>query len=137
MKQDFYTFFLPATIPNRRAAISAVSAGVIAGSLLTLVMGVAGVAGLLRGGGKSQTTVVVLAAAVLLLIATVGTWKRILSAPVIGLLVGIGVVGWALWHRELAVAILLVVPFVGGFWTAARGIVTLKRMNALGNSRGG
>lgn len=55
MKQDFYTFFLPATIPNRRAAINAVSAGVIAGSLPTLVMGVAGVAGLLRSGGKSQT----------------------------------------------------------------------------------
>jgi len=72
-QENFYTFFLPAAISDRSAAINAVVAGVIAGALMTLVLGVPGVVWLLRDGGKSQTTVALCEATVILAIVTIGT----------------------------------------------------------------
>ena len=133
VRENFYTFFLPATIPNRSKAINAVVAGVISGALLTLVLGVPGVVWFIRDGGTSQTTVTLLTATAILAIVTVGTWKRIVSASILGLVSGVLMVAWNLWHHQTAAAILLAIPFVGGFWTATRGILALKVLGSTGS----
>jgi hypothetical protein len=133
VRENFYTFFLPATIPNRSKAINAVVAGVISGALLTLVLGVPGVVLFIRDGATSQTTVILLTATAILAIVTVGTWKRIVSASILGLVSGILMVAWNLWHHQPAAAILLAIPLVGGFWTATRGILALKVLGSTGS----
>jgi hypothetical protein len=62
-------------------------------------------------------------------LVAIGTWKRIWLAPMIGLLVGVAIVTWQLVLVKIA-AIVLIVPIVGGFWTAMRGIAFLKRNDA-------
>lgn len=51
---DYYGFFLPSTIRDRRAAISAIVAGVVANGLLTVLMGFACVVWILREGSKAK-----------------------------------------------------------------------------------
>jgi len=118
MKQSLYAFFLPSSIPNRKAAASAVAAGAVAGALLTVVMGVACVLG--------RASAPLLAGTVILGVVTIGIWKRILSAAVIGLLVGMGLMVWTVLRGEVVTALLLTIPVVGGFLTAVRGIAVLK-----------
>jgi len=67
-----------------------------------------------------------LAGTVILGVVTIGIWKRILSAAVIGLLVGMGLMVWTVLRGEVVTALLLTIPVVGGFLTAVRGIAVLK-----------
>jgi hypothetical protein len=120
MKQDYYGFFLPSTIRDRRAAISAIVAGVVANGLLTVLMGFACVVWILREGSKARMTWTLLAVTVLLVIATVATWKRVLFGPVMGIAIALAVVIWQVLIGQTAVAVILAVPLVGGSWTAAR-----------------
>ena len=68
-----------------------------------------------------------------LAILTFGIWKHVLTAAVLGLLVGAATIGWTIWRGEMVAAVILAVPFVGGFVTAARGILALKRMSKRGS----
>jgi hypothetical protein len=126
MKEGFYGFFLPAVISDRRSAISAIAAGAIAGSLLTLVTGVAAVYSLSQSSGRSEATVLLVSAALVAVIVTIG--KRILSAAILGLVEGAALLAWAAMRGQLTAAIVLAVPLVGGLLTASRGIVILKRL---------
>lgn len=129
MRESFYSFFLPRSIADRNAAISGIVAGVIAGFLLTLVTGIASVVGYLRASGGTELTAGPGAIAVIMAIVTFGVWKHILSAAVLGMVVGIALIVWAIRHGQVVEALLLATPVVGGFWTAARGMITLKRFS--------
>jgi hypothetical protein len=82
-------------------------------------------------GSKARMTWTLLAVTVLLVIATVATWKRVLFGPVMGIAIALAVVIWQVLIGQTAVAVILAVPLVGGSWTAARGIVALKRLGGL------
>lgn len=66
-------------------------------------------------------------ATIVLILVTVGTWKRIVVAPLVGLVVASVAIAWVISHGKIAV-IVLIVPLMGGFWTATRGIAALKRL---------
>ena len=89
MDQDFFAFFLPGPITTKRVAVRAIVAGAIAGSLLTLTFGVAAIVVLLRSGGRSQHTADILATTLVLHVLTVGTWKRVISAPIVGIFLNV------------------------------------------------
>jgi hypothetical protein len=123
--QKFTAFFLPSTIPDRKAAAGAVAAGAFVAMLLVLLSGATAVILLIRDGRTPTAWLCSLTALVMTLV-TIGTWKRIWLAPLIGLLVGVAIVTWQLVIGKIA-AIVLIVPIVGGFWTAMRGIAFFKR----------
>jgi hypothetical protein len=127
MKENFYTFFWPGAISDRRSAIHAIVAGVIAGSLLTGVVGLAGLLYFVRGGASSQVADVLFVTTLVLAVVTIGIWKHILSAALLGVVFGLAFMSWLVRDGELAIATVLFVPFVGGFVTAARGVWALKR----------
>jgi hypothetical protein len=113
MKQDFYAFFLPTRIIDRSAAARAVAAGAVAGFLLAITSGLAAVILLYKDANVTAITV--------------GTWRRILSAALLGLVLSVIVVTWELQRGQIAFAIVLGTPLVGGFLAAVRGIVALKK----------
>ncbi len=124
--KDFYDFFLPSAIPDRKSAARAVAAGSFAGILLFSVFAVCSLLLFVRKGSTpmaEQTAI----AAFAMIIVTVGTWKRIVVAPILGLLVASESIAWAISRREIS-AVLLIVPLMGGFWTATRGIATLRKL---------
>jgi hypothetical protein len=123
--QKFTDFFLPSAIPDRKAAAGAVAAGFLVGLLLALLSGVAAAILLIRDG-RTPTALICDFTTFVMVLVTVGTWKRIWLAPLIGLIVGIAIVTWQLALGKIA-AIVLIVPMVGGFWTAMRGITFFKR----------
>jgi hypothetical protein len=123
--QKFTDFFLPSAIPDRKAAAGAVAAGFLVGLFLALLSGVAAVILLIRDG-RTPTALICAFTTFVMVLVTVGTWKRIWLAPLIGLTVGIAIVTWQLALGKIA-AIVLIVPTVGGFWTAMRGIAFFKR----------
>lgn len=125
---NFYGFFIPAMIPTRKAAISAVIAGVVASSMCAFTAGVAGAVSLARLGLASQETESLLAITFVFLIITGGIWRHLLSAAAVGLILGVGGVAWGLWNNQIVAVILLVVPIIGGFATSIRGILFLKRL---------
>ena len=128
MKDDFYAFFWPQAVSDRRGAINAIAAGVVAGSLLTGALGCACAVCALRGVASSQTVDILLLTTIALAFVTVGIWKHVLSAAVSGLLIGVAFMTWLIRHEQIAAAIVLVVPFVGGFLTATRGVLVLRRV---------
>jgi hypothetical protein len=120
MRSDFNRFVLPIAVTNRKAAVNAIAAGVLMGSLLALLSGVAAaIVGLRHGDIK--TTALCSATALVMALVTIGTWKRVWLAPLIGLFVGVAIIAWQLALGKI-VAIVLIVPIVGAFWTAMRGI---------------
>jgi hypothetical protein len=131
-RRDFLGFFLPSTIPDRSAANKAIVAGTVAGLLLTAVFGVAAV-GMLINTGVGSRTLAFSAIALVSSIATLGVWKLYSSATIIGLATAIGFLWWAAIVNHSSVALLVAVPFVGGFWTAFRGTLALKRLSDKAN----
>src|SRR5260370_38898035 len=124
-KQDFYEFFLPSTIPDRKSAARAVAAGSVAGFIMFAVFAVITVILFVRQGSTSMLVVTSIATVAMILV-TVGTWKRIVAAPLVGLVIVSVAIAWEISHGKIA-AIVLIVPFMGGFWTATRGIAALKQ----------
>jgi hypothetical protein len=127
MKQDFYAFFLPTRIIDRSAAARAVAAGAVAGFLLAITSGLAAVILLYKDANDHQRAFWLLGATALVTAITVGTWRRILSAALLGLVLSVIVVTWELQRGQIAFAIVLGTPLVGGFLAAVRGIVALKK----------
>jgi TctA family transporter len=130
MKQDFFEFFLPTTILDRGAAARAVAAGSIAGGLLAITSGISTVILLFKEESEHQRIIWFLGATIVFAAVTVGTWKRMLSASLLGLLLSVVLVGWELQHRQIAIAIILATPLVGGFLAAVRGIVAFKNLGS-------
>jgi hypothetical protein len=124
--KDFYEFFLPSTIPDRKSAARAVAAGFFAGFIMLCAFAVISVSLFVRHGSTSMSAVTSTATIVMILV-TVGTWKRILVAPLVGLAVASMAIAWELSQGKIP-AIVLIVPLIGGFWTAARGIAALKQL---------
>jgi len=120
----FTEFFLPSTIPDRKAAAGAVAAGFFVGLLLAFLSGLAAAILLIRDG-STPTALLCTSITIAMTLVAIGTWKRIWLAPLIGLLVGVAIVAWQLALGKIA-AIVLIVPIVGGFWTAMRGIAFFK-----------
>ena len=63
--------------------------------------------------------------------AIIRTSKRIVVAPLVGLAVASVAIAWEISQGKIA-AIVLIVPLMGGFWTAARGIAALKQLRRQG-----
>jgi hypothetical protein len=124
--KDFYGFFLPSTIPDRKSAARAVAAGFFAGFIMLCVFAVISVSLFVRHESTLLSAVTSTATIVMILV-TVGTWQRILAAPLVGLFVASVAIAWEISQGKIA-AIVLVVPLIGGFWTAARGIAALKQL---------
>jgi O-antigen ligase len=120
----FTEFFLPSTIPDRKAAAGAVAAGFFVGLLLAFLSGLAAAILLIRDG-RTPTALLCASITFVMTLVAIGTWKRIWLAPLIGLL-GVAIVAWQLALGKIA-AIVLIVPIVGGFLTAMRGIAFFKR----------
>lgn len=125
-RQSLSDIFLPSEISDRKAATAAVAAGSISGALLTLFRAITTAMLFLRRGVNPGNWLCFAATAFLAMV-TVGTWKRVLIAPILGMPFGGALVVWGVTHGTGA-AVILVLPFVGGFWTAVRGIATLKRL---------
>ena len=124
-KQDFYEFFLPSTIPDRKSAARAVAAGAAAGFMMFAFFAVISVILVVRQGSTSMLLVTSIAT-IAMIIVTVGTWKRIVAAPLVGLAIASVAIAWEISQGKI-VAIVLIVPLMGGFWTATRGIAALKQ----------
>jgi hypothetical protein len=129
-KQNFYEFFLPSAIPDRKSAARAVAAGSIAGFIMFSVFAVISVILFVRQGSTS-TSVITSIATIVMILVTVGTWKRMVVAPLAGLAVATVAIAWEISQGKIA-AIVLIVPLMGGFWTAARGIAVLKQLRRQG-----
>ena len=121
----FTEFFLPSAIPDRNAAAGAVAAGFFVAFLLAFLSGLAAAILLIRDG-STPTALLCASFTIAMILVAIGTWKRIWLAPMIGLLVGVAIVTWQLVLGKIA-AIVLIVPMLGGFWTAMRGIAFFKR----------
>ena len=124
--KDFYEFFLPSTIPDRKSAARAVAAGFFAGCIMLCVFAVISVSLFVRHESTSMWSVAS-TATIVMIVVTVGTWKRILVAPLVGLAVASLAIAWEISRGKIA-AIVLIIPLMGGFWTAARGIAALKQL---------
>jgi hypothetical protein len=124
--KDFYEFFLPSTIPDRKSAARAVAAGFFSGLIMLCVFAVISVS-LIARHQSTSTSAVTSTATIVMMLVTVGTWKRFLVAPVVGVIVALVAILWELSQGKVA-AIVLIVPLIGGFWTAARGIAALKQL---------
>jgi hypothetical protein len=129
-KQNFYEFLLPSTIPDRKSAARAVAAGSIAGFIMFSVFAVISVILFVRQGSTS-TAVLASIATIVMILVTIGTWKRMAVAPLAGLAVASVAIAWEISQGKIA-AIVLIVPLMGGFWTAARGIAVLKQLRRQG-----
>jgi hypothetical protein len=129
-KQNFYEFLLPSTIPDRKSAARAVAAGSIAGFIMFSVFAVISVILFVRQGSTS-TSVITSIATIVMILVTIGTWKRMAVAPLAGLAVASVAIAWEISQGKIA-AIVLIVPLMGGFWTAARGIAVLKQLRRQG-----
>jgi hypothetical protein len=125
-KQDFYEFFLPSRITDRKSAARAVAAGFFAGFIMSCVFGAVALILLVRDGG-TRAAIAASVATIVMVLVTAGTWKRFLAAPVIGLVVTAVTIAWEIYQGGKVAAIVLIVPLMGGFFTAARGIAALKR----------
>jgi hypothetical protein len=98
--QKFTDFFLPTAIPNRKAAAGAVAEGVFVAVLLLRLSGAMAVI-LLISDGKTPIALVCSGTALVMALVTIGTWKRIRLAPLIGLLVGVAMIrGIAFFKRN-------------------------------------
>jgi hypothetical protein len=129
-KQNFYEFFLPSKIPDQKSAASAVAAGSIAGFMMFSMFAV--ISGILFvRQGSTLLSLITSVASVVMILVTVGTWKRIVVAPLAGLAVASVAIAWEISQGKIA-AIVLIVPLMGGFWTAARGIAVLKQLRRQG-----
>ena len=127
MKQDPYDFFLPLAIADKKAAINAIVAGTIAAALLTISSGLVAAVWFVRGvDSPAIDRDILLAATVIFAVVTVGTWKRVLSAAIVGMVMGVILITWLAKSGQIVAAVILAVPSIGGFMTAARGILTLK-----------
>jgi cell division protein FtsW (lipid II flippase) len=124
--RDFYEFFLPSTIPDRKSAARAVAAGSIAGFIMFAVFAMISVILFVRQESTSTSALTIIATIVMILV-TVGTWKHFVVAPLVGLVVASVTIAWEIFHGTIA-AIVLVVPLMGGFWTATRGIAALNQL---------
>lgn len=129
MKQNFFEFFLPTTISDRRAAARAVAAGSFVSLILAASAGVATAVLLFKDGISSQKFLFCLGATSILIGVTVGTWKRLLLAAVVGLLVSVMILVWQIRSGAIATAVVLAIPLIGGFCTAIRGIIALKNLD--------
>jgi hypothetical protein len=67
-------------------------------------------------------------------LVTIGTWKRVLGAPLIGAAAGIVVARWLFTRTDVVSALFMTVFMVGGFIAAARGIYTLRLIGKEGSS---
>jgi hypothetical protein len=121
----FTEFLVPSTISDRKAAAGAVAAGFFVAFLLAFLSGVTAAILLIRGG-STPTALLCASFTIAMTLVAIGTWKRIWLAPLIGLLIGMAIVAWQLVLGKIA-AIVLIVPMVGGFSTAMRGIAFFKR----------
>jgi hypothetical protein len=122
--QTFTEFFLPSAIPDRKAAARAVAAGFFVAFLFAFLSGVTAAILLIRDG-STPTALLCAAFTIAMTLIAIGTWKRIWLSPLIGLLIGVAIVIWQLALGKVA-AVVIVVPLVGGFWTAMRGIAFLN-----------
>jgi hypothetical protein len=89
----FTEFFPPSLIPDRKGAAGAVAAGFFVGLLLAFLSGVAAAILLIRDG-STPTALLCASITFVMTLVAIGTWKRIWLAPLIGLLVGVGIVAW-------------------------------------------
>ena len=69
-----------------------------------------------------------LSASAILVAITVGIWKRVLLASVVGLVISVIVLVWQLRNERIAAALVLAVPLLGGFSASIRGIVALRKI---------
>jgi hypothetical protein len=129
MKQDFFEFFLPGSILDRQSAARAIAAGSVAGVLLMTTASVSALFLLFKDESHHERALWLLSAAIALSVVTIGTWKRVIAAPLIGQLFGLIAVAWLLGRREIVEAVILAIPCIGGFWSAVRGILFLKRID--------
>jgi TctA family transporter len=129
-KQSLHEFFLPSTIPDRKSAARAVAAGFIAAFLLTFSFAAVSLILFVRQGSTSMALSALIGTIVMILV-TVGTWKRCIAAPLIGLIFASGAISWEIFRGKM-IAIVLIVPLVGGFYTATRGIAVLKELRRQG-----
>jgi hypothetical protein len=81
--------------------------------------------------GSTSTSVITSIATIVMILVTIGTWKRMAVAPLAGLAVASVAIAWEISQGKIA-AIVLIVPLMGGFWTAARGIAVLKQLRRQG-----
>lgn len=131
-KQGFHEFFLPSTIPDRKSAARAVAAGSIAAFLLAFAFAAVSSILFVRQGSTSMAVSTLIGTIVLILV-TVGTWKRYIAAPLIGLIIASGAISWEIFRGKM-IAVVLIVPLVGGFYTAIRGIAVLKELRRQGSN---
>jgi hypothetical protein len=124
----FTEFFLPSAIPDRKAAAGAVAAGFFVAVLLAFLSGVTTAILLIRNG-STPTALLCASCTIAMTLIAIGTWKRIWLSPLIGLLISVATVIWQLALGKVT-ALVLIVPLVGGFWTAMRGIAFFKRNDA-------
>lgn len=124
-RTEFYKFFCR-WAKDRDAASEAVAAGLVAAALLTITMLAGCVLSLVRGGWAHSLAPTLCGVSVCSALVFYGTLKRVTSAPIVGSLIGLGITGWLLMHREVAIAAVIFVPFVCGFLTAARGLQFLN-----------
>jgi hypothetical protein len=123
---EFYRFFCHWSC-DRRSATEAIAAGSIAGALLVLVELIDAIFSVVGGVHTSSMSAVVLwGMAVCGTWVIIGTWKHVIVAPIVGAATGAYFVIWLVERREVALAVILFIPFVCGFVTAARGIYIMK-----------
>jgi hypothetical protein len=125
-KGDFYRFFCHWST-NRSSAVASIVAGSVAGGLLTLMFLIGGFAYALRSDWTRPESQLQFTLGLVTGLITIGTWKRVLSAPLIGVVIAIGVEYWLIERRDIAIAVFAFFPFVCGFVTAARGVYVLNR----------
>jgi cell division protein FtsW (lipid II flippase) len=133
-KQIFFEFFLPSTIPDRKSAAHAVAAGSIAGFIMLFVVAAISLMLFVRQGSSSMSVVTSITTVVMVLV-TVGTWKRIVVAPDVGLVVASAAIAWEISHGKIG-PIVLIVPLLGVRWaTTASPLRPLPSANRRGLSR--
>lgn len=67
-----------------------------------------------------------------MILVTVGTWRRIVGVPIVGLVVASMAIAWEIYHGKIA-AIVLIAPLMAGFWTATPGIPAFKQLRLQGS----
>ena len=128
INRDFISFLFPASVPDRRAAVGAIAAGFFISFILAACCVVSTAIVRLREGASSPRVTLLLGASVILVAITVGIWKRILLASVVGLIVSVIVLVWQLRNERIAAALVLAIPLLGGFSASIRGIIALQKL---------
>lgn len=131
MKANFYSFFFPSPSLNRNEAIRSIVAGSIAGGFLVLISAIRTAYWLQLEGWYSEHVGLGLSALVIASSITVLTWNRIVIGPILGILATVVLCVWMILRGDIVALGLLAPLFVGGFWSASRGISFL-RMNGTG-----